>query len=88
MTWEDVQFATRMNKAEIEDCTNLVVEFFDDDHVEGNFGNFGPMGGSATTARRRTTCPLSATQPRCLETQRTKTLDLPLPPTFQGSSLP
>ena len=29
MTWEDVQFATRMNKVEIEDCTDEY-ELFDD----------------------------------------------------------
>ena len=30
MTWEDIQFATRMNKLEMEDCINQKMEFFDD----------------------------------------------------------
>ena len=47
----------------------------------------GLMGRSATTVRRCTICPPSATRPRCLEIQRIKTLDLPLPPTLQDSSL-
>ena len=34
MTWEDIQFATRINKAEIEDITNESIEFFDDKHIE------------------------------------------------------
>ena len=30
MTWEDIQFATRMNKLEIENCLNQSIEFFDE----------------------------------------------------------
>ena len=30
MTWEDVQFATKMNKFELENCTNEEVETYDD----------------------------------------------------------
>ena len=30
MTWEDVQFARKMNKTEIEHCINQEAEFFDE----------------------------------------------------------
>ena len=30
MTWEDIQFATKMNRLEIENCTNQEMEYFDD----------------------------------------------------------
>ena len=30
MTWEDVQFATNMNKIEFENCTGQELEFFDE----------------------------------------------------------
>ena len=30
MSWEDVQFATKMNRLEIENFTNKEIEFFDD----------------------------------------------------------
>ena len=30
MTWEDIQFATRMNKLEVEDCINQKIKFIND----------------------------------------------------------
>ena len=34
MTWEDVQFATKMNRFELENCTNQEFQYFDDKQEE------------------------------------------------------